>query len=55
MLRLKSARAESVRRQLSKKCLGGVVSATGFLRGARARCFSALPTQLEFYTKLGLI
>jgi hypothetical protein len=55
MLRSKSARAESVRKQLSKKGLGGVVSAIGFLRGARARCFSALPTQLEFCTKSGLI
>jgi len=55
MLRCKSVRAGSVRTQLSKNGLGGVVSAIGFLRGARARSFSALPTQLEFYTKSGLI
>ena len=55
MLRRKSARAASAITQLTKKSLGGVVGAIGFLRDARASCFSALPTRLEFYTKSGLI
>jgi hypothetical protein len=38
-----------------RRGLGVVVGAIGFLWGARVWCFSALPTQLEFYTKSGLI